>query len=201
MLQMIADYPSLLKPQKLWTRAEILGNPCPVPKVPGVYAWYFQAIPSQVPIAHCHVHNDFILLYIGISPKKPPQNGKPPSRHTIYNRLRYHLKGNAKGSTLRLTLGCLLSDTLGIQLRRIGSGTRMTFANGERVLNAWLDQCAYITWMQHPQPWLIEEELIQKLSLPLNLDQNNDHDFHSHLTQLRRDARERAKVLPVIDIT
>jgi hypothetical protein len=196
---MIADYSLLLQPRKLWTHAEILSKPCPVPKAPGVYAWYFQAIPPQVPTANCHTYSDLTLLYIGISPKKPPQNGRPPSSHTIYHRLRYHLKGNAKGSTLRLTLGCLLSTVLGIQLRRVGSGARMTFAHGEHVLNAWLDQNASITWMQHPQPWLLEEELIRTLSLPLNLDQNSDHAFHHTLSQLRADARQRAQVLPVIN--
>src|SRR5581483_9469015 len=118
-----------------------------------------------------HTFNDLTLLYIGISPKKPPQNGKPPSSHTIYNRLRYHLKGNAKGSTLRLTLGCLLSEELGIELRRVGSGLRMTFAQGEHTLDTWLDQNAFVTWLHNPQPWLLEEELIHTLSLPLNIDQ------------------------------
>lgn len=32
----------------------------------------------------------------------------------------------ACGSTLRLTLGCLLAEQLGIQLRRVGSGARVT---------------------------------------------------------------------------
>jgi hypothetical protein len=38
-----------------------------------------------------------------------------------------HYTGNAEGSTLRKTLGCLLADELGIQLRRVGSGKGMTF--------------------------------------------------------------------------
>ena len=45
-------------------------------------------------------------------------------------RIRYHYQGNAEGSTLRLTLGCLLSEELDIELRRVGSGKRMTFAEG-----------------------------------------------------------------------
>jgi hypothetical protein len=35
--------------------------------------------------------------------------------------IRYHYTGNASGSTLRLTLGCLLAERLGIQLRRVGA--------------------------------------------------------------------------------
>ena len=43
---------------------------------------------------------------------------------TGINRIRYHFRGNAEGSTLRLTLGCLLIKPLGIELRRVGSGKR-----------------------------------------------------------------------------
>ena len=47
-------------------------------------------------------------------------------------------RGNAYGSTLRLTLGCLLADQLGIELRRVGSGTRLTFGDGEQALSEWM---------------------------------------------------------------
>jgi hypothetical protein len=53
-------------------------------------------------------------------------------------RIRYHYSGNAAGSTLRLNLGCLLAERLGIQLRRVGSGQRLTFAAGEARLSAWM---------------------------------------------------------------
>jgi hypothetical protein len=51
------------------------------------------------------------------------------------SRNRYHYRGNAEGSTLRLTLGCLLSSSLGLRLRRVGSGKRLTFADGEARLS------------------------------------------------------------------
>ncbi|MER6923283.1 GIY-YIG nuclease family protein [Streptomyces spiralis] len=48
---------------------------------------------------------------------------------------RYHYRGNAAGSTLRLTLGCLF----GLELRRVGSGTRLTFGRvGEARLSQWM---------------------------------------------------------------
>ena len=55
-------------------------------------------------------------------------------------RIPYHYQGNAEGSTLRLTLGCLLSEELDIELRRVGSGKRMTFAEGGGgyYRNGWL---------------------------------------------------------------
>jgi hypothetical protein len=45
------------------------------------------------------------------------------SRQSLRTRIRYHFRGNAAGSTLRLSLGCLL----GLALRRVGSGARMTY--------------------------------------------------------------------------
>ena len=190
-------YNDILLPQKLWSRAEILSRPSPAPKQAGVYGWYFRTIAQGVPTADCHYYQDCALLYVGISPKKPAQNGRPASSYTLNQRLRQHLNGNAKGSTLRLTLGCLLQKELGIQLQRVGSGERMTFVQGEQRLNAWLDANAFVTWMLHKEPWLIEEELIRLLSLPLNLDQNQHHSFHATLSSLRSAARQRAQALPI----
>jgi hypothetical protein len=51
------------------------------------------------------------LLYVGISPKPPSAVGTP-SRQTLRSRLRYHFRGNAEGSTLRLSLGCLFSHLM-----------------------------------------------------------------------------------------
>lgn len=57
------------------------------------------------------------------------------STQNLRKRVRYHYRGNAAGSTLRLTLGCLL----GMELRRVGSGKRMTFGKaGETALSQWM---------------------------------------------------------------
>ena len=136
---------------------------------------------------------ELTLLYVGISPKPPPITGTP-SRQTLRTRIRYHYRGNAEGSTLRLTLGCLL----GIELRRVGSGRRMTFAAGEQTLNEWLDRNARVAWLTCGEPWRVEEELIRSVSLPLNLDQNRNHQFHATLSEVRRAAKMGARTLPVV---
>ena len=187
----------LLCPARLYSRAEVLSQPCPVPKEPGVYAWFFKQIPPGVPVDSCIVNGDLTLLYVGISPKAAPKNSAPASRQTIRSRLRSHMSGNAEASTLRLSLGCLLSKRLGIQLRRVGSGKRMTFSQGEQKLNAWLDKNAFVAWREHPRPWLEEKKLIASLSLPLNLDRNNRHPFAPKLAAARHRAKEDAKRLPV----
>ena len=135
---------------------------------------------------------EFILQYVGISPSAPPINGKGPSRQNLYRRVRYHMQGNAEGSTMRLSLGCLLADELGIELRRVGSGKRITFSTGEQRLSEWLAENARVVWTVCDQPWQLEEELLAALDLPINLDQNKNHAFHNELSELRR-AKERAE--------
>ena len=169
---------ALLRPTKLWTRTEILARPCPVPASAGVYAWFFDPSPQVVPTDGLVRSAGLALLYVGISPKPPSAIGTP-SRQTLRSRIRYHFRGNAEGSTLRLSLGCLLSQSLGIELRRVGSGQRMSFAAGERVLSDWLEQNARVAWLACDEPWRIEEQMIRSISLPLNLDQNRHHGFHS----------------------
>jgi hypothetical protein len=129
----------LLDPQRLWTRDEIL-TPKAIPARPGVYAWWFRTIPSGVPTDECETHDSLTLLYVGTAPKAPASNGKQ-SRATLRSRLRQHLRGNASGSTLRLTLGCLLSKQLGIELRPVGTTERLTFGkSGEEALSGWMEK-------------------------------------------------------------
>lgn len=194
---MLADVAyHLLHPERVWNRAEVLTRPSPVPAHPGVYAWYFRDVPAKVPTTDCHRSHDLTLLYVGISPRRPPLNGVPASRQNLRKRIRYHYVGNAEGSTLRLTLGCLLADKLELCLRRVGSGSRLTFADGETRLSEWMGSNAYVCWAESADPRSEEEHLIETLVLPLNLD-GNSHVFRPMLSAVRRSARMRAAELSV----
>jgi len=74
----------------------------------------------------------------------------------------------------------------------------MTFGPKEHILSDWLQENARITWLEHPEPWLLETELIKTLSLPLNLDQNESHPFYPTLSSLRAQARSHARLLPIL---
>jgi hypothetical protein len=189
---------TLLQPTRVWSRGEVLQRPCPVPAGPGIYGWYFKELPRPINTRSCVVLGDLTLLYVGISPKAPPRDGRAGSQQTLRSRIRDHYNGNASGSTLRLTLGCLLSDRLGLQLRRVGSGTRLAFAGGEHRLSAWMADHAFVTWVETPEPWAAERELIAVVDLPLNLDQNRRNAFHAELTRRRGQARATARALPVV---
>jgi hypothetical protein len=143
-------------------------------------------------VVGCNRWLDHTLLYVGISPTTPPSNGKPSSQ-SLRTRLRYHYRGNAHGSTLRLSLGCLL----GLTLRSVGRSDRMTFADDEEALSEWMAINAAVAWIVYPRPWELESDLIRAVTLPLNLDQNEGSAFHAHLTELRRSARQKARGMAI----
>jgi hypothetical protein len=188
---------ALVWPARLYARDEVLARPCPVPTESGVYAWYFDRAPGTTPLDNAHSVNGWSLLYLGISPRAPRADGTS-SRQSIRSRLRFHYRGNAYGSTLRLTLGSLLSRELGIGLRRVGSGTRLTFSGGETALSDWMAAHARICWLTTGQPWTVESELIQQLTLPLNLDQNIHSPFRATLSAARAEQRAIARSLPIL---
>lgn len=93
-------------------RAEVLAHPSPVPREAGFYGWFFRSIPHGVPVDRCIRGDGLPLLYAGIAPKPPPSSAGTPSTQTLRHRIARHYRGNAAGSTLRLTLGCLLAEVL-----------------------------------------------------------------------------------------
>lgn len=193
----------LLKPARLYTRAEVLARPSPVPSAGGVYGWYFDAPPGPTPVGDAHLWEGSHLLYVGIAPKQPPV-GRRPSSRTMADRLREHYNLNAEGSTLRLTLGCLL----GLELRRIasrknpGTAKRMTFGpDGEARLNDWMETHARVVWHECAEPWVLEHDLLRQLALPLNLDANSHSAFHAELTTLRATAKREARSLLPLDVS
>ncbi len=74
----------------------------------------------------------------------------------------------------------------------------MTFADGEGVLSGWMAENAFVTWTVDPAPWVLEEELISGLSLPLNLDLNRGHPFGAALRKARRRAKGMAREMAVV---
>ncbi|MFY0526963.1 GIY-YIG nuclease family protein [Archangium gephyra] len=171
----------LLNPDRLWSWPELREQQV-LPKKPGIYGWYFQGLPKRVPISACHTIEGWSLTYVGIA----------SSAQTLQRRISTHFTGNACGSTLRLSLGCLLSSELDIQLRRAsGSGKRLTFAldEGERKLSSWMATHARVVFVEAEQPRTSEKELFRELNLPLNLEGNSQHPFHETLSNLRTEHR------------
>ena len=184
---------------ELFSCEQLAANQHIIPDRSGIYAWYFKEIPpGLVGIEKCYTREGLTLLYIGIVPKLP--GGLRHLRHRIYGD---HLTGNAYGSTLRRSLGCLLSQKLGIQLRRIGTVNRMIFCvgetcSGEALLTDWMINNAYVTWHVHNQPWLIETGIIANNFLPLNIQHNANNENYSILKEIRKQAKQKARTLPIV---
>jgi len=190
---------TFLHPTHLYSQQEVLTRPSPVPASPGVYGWWFRGLPGPVDIQGCATRDGLPLLYIGISPSRPPISGKPASRQNLRKRLRQHYDRSAEASTLRRTLGCLLADDLGLQLRRVGStGRRTTFVDGEHALSDWMGKHAFVSWVVREEPWELEEALIGQLDLPLNLKDNSGNAFHPVPTEARARCLAQARALPVL---
>ena len=147
---------SLTNPIILYSREEVLSTPSPVPTERGLYAWFFKEVPGITPTDGCIVKDELILLYVGISPKNDT------SKENLRKCITYHYRGNAEGSTLRQTLGVLLTDKSDYPLRRVGSGKRMTFTHlGEVWLDEWMEENAFVCWVQHPAPWGLRRRLLR----------------------------------------
>jgi hypothetical protein len=178
----------LTNPSLLYSRSMVLSKPCPIPQQRGLYAWFFKDIPPSVPVEGCITNGDNTLLYLGISPKD--EN----STQNLRKRIITHYRHNAEGSTLRLTLGTLLTKQSGLPLRRVGSGKRMTFTHlGEQWLDIWMNENAFVCWVEHPTPWEIEKEIIKSICLPLNIQDNSHHPFSDKLSTLRKNAKQLAR--------
>lgn len=183
-------------PEKTYSRTEVMSTPTPVPAVNGLYFWWFKQIPPGVPAKGCITYDDYTLLYVGIS---PDQRGKPNSRSNLRKRIKTHFSGNAAGSTLRRTLGVLLTGESSFPLRRVGSGSRMTFTHpGEQWLDLWMEKNARVHWIPAEAPWELEDQLIASIPVPLNI-QGNAHDFRMTLSGMRSEAAAEARLMEIAD--
>lgn len=190
---MSREIESLVRPRRVWRRSETLTRPSPVPQRSGVYAWYFRVVPPEVPTTGCVLHDAATLLYVGIAPREPSPEGSA-SAGNLRSRIRTHYARDASRSTLRLSLGCLLVDTLDIKLHVMGSDQRVRFSDeGETILSEWMAENAFVCWIEHPRPWDVEDEAIETLDLPFNLRKNAHHSFHASLTHRRDVARAEAR--------
>jgi hypothetical protein len=160
------------------------------PKQMGVYGWWFEPGCLPTPALPHPIADGFELLYVGIAPRKPAVGGSS-SKSQLRARLASHAKKDASRSTLRLTLGVLLSDELGLT-----AGMHRGRVNwgpvGEQILTAWMQQHARINWVVDNTPWIVEEELLESVPLPLNIS-GKDGPFTQSLTLSRQQTRSAAR--------
>ena len=69
--------------------------------------------------------------------------------------------------------------------------------NGERWLDDWMADNAFVCWLEHEAPWEFEDHLLGSLSLPLNIKGNRQHPFARVLSDARKHAIKHARQSPV----
>jgi hypothetical protein len=179
----------LINPEHLYSREECLVRNGPIPTKSGVYAWWIKDGTIDVPLEKCEYRKGNHLLYVGIAPQQPSKTGRK-SNQNLRTRIRKHYNKNAYGSTLRLSLGCLL----GYPLEDVGNTKeRLTFGKKEKCLSNWMSNNAFVSWVCLDEPWLVEDFLIERFSPPLNLKGNRNHCFFNKLTDIRKKARKKAR--------
>lgn len=141
------------------------------PASPGIYGWWIKKGTLEVPEAAYQEQDGHQLLYVGISPRKPSAPGRA-SKGTLRGRLVTHVTKNASQSTLRRTLGVLLTDELRLTLGEHGG--REHYGPGEAFISRWLVENGRVAWTVDLQPWDAEDELLANATLALNLDGRSD---------------------------
>ncbi|MGY4856845.1 GIY-YIG nuclease family protein [Cryobacterium sp. AP23] len=161
-----------------------------VPSKKGVYGWWFTPGILKVPSIAYTTAEGRELLYIGIAPRKPSAAGGVSASH-LKARITAHAMKDASRSTLRLSLGVLLADELGLVLG-IHKGRANWGPAGEPRLTRWMNEHARISWVVDETPWVIEEELLAGTPLALNVDGRIDA-FAASLSARRKQARHAAR--------
>jgi hypothetical protein len=173
----------LTSPDQLYRCSEMLSS-FEDRSIKGVYAWWFKNVPSFVPLDGATRFRGMTLLYVGTS-KRP-----------LWKRLREHVIDDASRSTLRRSIGCIMAEQLRIEfvVTRVSRGTRYHFgfgSSGEHTLSNWMEENARVSWVQHDEPLLLEDNLIKTLVIPMNVKGNN-HPFSRVLDSLLRSHEGRA---------
>ena len=162
------------------------------PRLPGAYAWFSDTLPRVIPNQGLAKRDDLALLYVGIAPRASAVGGRDPNRTSLEPRIRYHATGSADASALRLTLGCVLADVLGLHLYKRPEDERFTWGAGEDRLSNWIQTHMRVSWIVHSRPWEVSDMAFRSLFLPLNLNVTDPTPFHRTLDDLRRQAEKAA---------
>ncbi len=164
----LPDFDLFSKSLKLNNPSDLLENHNLVPTSRGIYAWFFDKVPSRLPQNLKYIKFDeMYLLYVGIAGGDLTKQG-----HLRKRICGDHLKGNYKASTLAQSLHAILN----IHKDNIAERTE------------WMKKHMKVAWAVHPNPKVIESEILTNYGsvLPLNLQENTSRNpFAEELTALR----------------
>jgi len=96
-----------------------------------------------------------------------------------------HLTGNSRASSLRMTVGALLTIDLGLE--PVGDGTRtyFHFGDGEKRLTDWIVAHTRVAFVPADDPFGIEKSVLASVPVPFNISERKKHAFSKYLMTLR----------------
>jgi hypothetical protein len=104
----------------------------------------------------------------------------------LRSRLRNHIRGPSRTSTLRRTLAALLAYDLQLQRSRTLAGKTILLGDGDERLTQWMAKHMRVYWLICDEPQELEARLLgDGPALPLNI-QGSSHPFARELRERRQ---------------
>ena len=124
----------------------------------------------------------FDLLYVGAS------------LDPLRRRVLCHLTGNTRTSSLRMTVGAILSRELELEPTGAGNRTCYDFGAGEARLTEWLVNHTRVGLIPTPNPFGLEKTILRDVPLPFNISERRRHPYSKFLMAVRAYFAGRPKV-------
>jgi len=191
----------LLHPARLYSASDILSKPCPVPPLPGVYAFYFNEPPARYRHTRVSPGRAACAAVCGHRAKAPSAERKPEQISPPKAAAKKPLPGQRIGLDFATDAGLSAERATRDQAAPGGQrGPLHLHKPGEQVLDAWMRQHAFVTWVETNAPWELEDYLLTSagLRLPLNLDGNPCPEAVSTLAAIRLKARQQADRFDIV---
>ena len=156
-----------------------------LPQKAGFYIICFKkdsTTPSELKNATFEIYQNLKVLYVGIT------NAKRGIRRRNYKN---HFNGNAGGSTLRKSLGVLFEYKLIARDKHVSNNKKKFSKEDEFELSNWMKKnlCFFYKVLQYPDS--IEQDLINLLKPPLNLDKTKQIIENQEIRQKIRFLRNK----------
>ena len=157
---------------------------------PGLYSWWADST-AEALFAQVGYISTGQCIYIGQAGATQP-SGKTSSATLKSRILNNHIRGNASSSTFRLTISAILRDPLDLHLVKPESVT----PDDNRRVSGWIRDHLRVTIMpvdDRNSLKKIEQEVIDMLDPPFNLDKRHTTALRQHLKELRKRFREQPR--------
>lgn len=160
-------------------------HPGLIPDVGGLYALILdhpEELDPSLERARLKLEEVFLggrhVLYIGAT------------GHSLRRRLKHHLADDTCMSTFRMSLGAVLMETLGLEVRVVPGQRYFGFSpESEQMLSAWIAEHVSVAVRPHARARDVEQRLISRAQPPLNIAGRGPTEGAAEMARLRRRCR------------